>query len=78
MLDNIPTGPTGRFPHGKIRDDDEGEIHIAIGASKGQVIIDFGGPVAWMGFTPDDARELALSLVKHACALDGKPFVFKL
>lgn len=59
-------GPTGQFPEGKLGDDDEGEIRIAIGNQNGKVVISFGGPVAWIGFTAAQAREIAETLIKHA------------
>jgi len=63
-------GATGRFPEGKIHDSDEGEIRFAVGSKDGNVIIEFGKPVAWLGLPPDLARELAVLLTKHADALD--------
>lgn len=61
-------GPTGRFPEGKLCDEDEGEIQIQLGSDRdyGKVVIDFGRPVAWVGFNPMQARDLAECLKKHA------------
>jgi len=59
-------GPTGKFPEGKLTETDEGEIKIAIGNKNGKVIIDFGSPVTWIGFTPEQAEEIANILKKNA------------
>ena len=59
-------GPTGKFPLGKLTASDEGETQIAIGSSKGKVVIDFGSPSVWIGFTPEQARDIAATLIKHA------------
>lgn len=59
-------GSTGRFPDGMLTPSDEGEIAYRIGAKAGQVIIDFGQPVAWVGFDADAAMELAKTVKKWA------------
>lgn len=60
-------GPTGRFPQGKLNEDDRGELQISIGATKeGKVAMDFGSPVRWIGFGPNDARRIAHSLILKA------------
>ena len=64
------SGATGRFPEGQLNSNDEGEIRIAVGHQDGKVIIDFGKPTAWIGFTSEQARLLAKSLVDHADHVD--------
>lgn len=66
-------GPTLRYPHGKLTEHDEGEIQIKIGGDPQtqRVLIDFGKPTAWIGFTPQQARELAQSLIAKADAVQG-------
>lgn len=59
-------GPTGRFPLGKLVPEDEGEIAVAFTHAGGKVVIDFGKPVAWVGFTPDQADAIADALREHA------------
>jgi hypothetical protein len=68
MTDDKP-GPTGDFPQGKLNQDDEGGIQIAIGSDSGAVRIDFGKPTAWFALPPDEALALASVIVKHAMAL---------
>lgn len=67
-----PLGPTGEHPNGRMTPTDEGGIRFAIGAKNGAVVIDFGKPVAWVGMPPDQARQMAASLVRHADAIEGK------
>lgn len=63
-------GATGKFPEGKLTPDDEGEIRIAIGADEsGNVVIDFGKPVKWIGFNAEQALQLAASLRAKAHAI---------
>lgn len=71
-------GATGRHPEGRLTDDDEGEIRIAIGSRDGAVVIDFGKPVHWIGFTPKQAMKIAEDLVKHARAISDEPLVFRI
>jgi len=59
-------GPTGKFPEGKITENDEGEIQYGITHYKGKVIINFGTPIASLGMTPEQAGDMALSLAEHA------------
>lgn len=64
-------GATHQFPRGKLTEHDEGETRIAIGSNNGAVVMDFGNPTSWIGFTPDQADEIADTLKKHAAALRG-------
>jgi len=60
-------GPTGNFPSGQMNDDDEGEIRIGVGVSDtGEVVMQFGKMIKWLGFEPGDARALAESLTRNA------------
>lgn len=67
-----PLGKTGEHPRGRLTPTDEGAIKIAVGSKNGAVVIDFGTPVAWIGFSPAEARQIAESLVKHADHVEGK------
>lgn len=61
-------GATGRFPRGKHRPDDQGELKSAITANpiNHTVFIDFGKPVAWLALPPEDAEALAAALIQSA------------
>lgn len=74
MLSFIPwnkraVGPTRQFPDGKIHETDEGEIRLAVTHHEGNVVINFGTPVAWLGFPKEQALQLALVIAKHASEL---------
>ena len=59
-------GATGQFPEGKLAEHDEGELAFAVGAKGGKVVIEFGKEVASVGFTPQQAIQLAQSLLDKA------------
>lgn len=59
-------GAIDSFPEGKLSPADEGAIQFAIGESNGKVVIDFGTSVHWMGMTPQQAADLASSLLRKA------------
>lgn len=59
-------GALGEFPEGKLTKTDEGAIKFAIGEKDGKVILDFGTPVVWVGMTPQQAAELASTILKRA------------
>jgi hypothetical protein len=64
---NLFLGATGQFPEGKLTKEDEGEIRIAIGHTPGKVVMDFGEkPITWIGFTPVQARQIAMMLMERA------------
>ena len=68
----------GEYPNGKLTKDDAGAIAVAIGHENGAVILQFPKPVAWIGFTPDQAMEIAQTLMEHARAVGlTKPFTLK-
>lgn len=60
-------GGTGKFPFGKLNEDDEGELRAAVRhTAEGFVRIDFGKPVAWVTLPPAYAREFAKIILEHA------------
>lgn len=65
-----PFGPTGSHPQGVLNDDDEGAIKIGVAYDPGNgvVRVDFGKPVAWLAFPPEQAIELAKMILKKAGA----------
>lgn len=62
-------GATGSFPNGKLNANDEGEIAIGITKSNGTVVIDFGKPVHWIGFTSVQAIQIGENLIKKGVEL---------
>lgn len=59
-------GATGEFPEGKLNEDDEGALKLAISNDDNMVRIDFGTPTIWLALAPEDAKRLADVIVKHA------------
>lgn len=69
----------GEFPDGKLNPSDEGATAIQIGRESDRVIIQFPNPTKWIGFTPDQAIELAKSIIYHARKIGlTKPFSIEL
>lgn len=67
-LRQLALGATGKFPRGKLTDEDEGEIKIGIAYDQDTetVILDFGKPVTWIGFTRKQALDISRMLAHHA------------
>jgi hypothetical protein len=61
-----PLGATGEFPRGKLNADDEGAIRLGVTHSQGNVVIEFGTPVKWIGLPPEQAMDLARAIMQHA------------
>lgn len=59
-------GALGTFPAGKLVPHDEGAIQFAVKSEGDKVVLDFGTSVRWVGMTPQDAADLASSLMKWA------------
>jgi hypothetical protein len=69
-------GPTGDFPHGKLADDDEGGINVAISrhiAPDGSqmVRLDFGKPVTWLSLPREQALAFAAAINWYATRDDA-------
>lgn len=65
-------GALGDFPEGQLTKTDEGSIQFSIGEKDGKVVLDFGTPVTWVGMNPQQAADLASTLLKHARAVGRK------
>lgn len=59
-------GALGTFPAGQLTGADEGAIQFGVTDKDGKVILDFGTPVVWLGLEPQQAADLAASMLKHA------------
>ena len=64
MTDQL--GPTGKFPDGKLIEEDQGEIALALDIRDGRVEIIFENPVNWIAMTPDQAVDFAAKLIEKA------------
>lgn len=56
--EGLDLGPTGKHPEGILVPSDEGGFQYRVGAEAGKVVLDFGKPVVWVGFNPEDADKL--------------------
>ncbi len=54
------------YPRGKLQDDDEGELTIAMYWKDKTFIIDFGKEVKWIGMSREEAQQLALRILRMA------------
>lgn len=61
-----PLGGQGTYSDGKGSDDDEGDLRLQVAHSGDDVRIDFGKPVAWLGFPKNQAVQFAMLILKHA------------
>lgn len=59
-------GATGRHPEGKFTEEDEGQIRFGVAEKDGKVVLDFGKKVQWIAATPEQAKDLAGSLLNKA------------
>jgi hypothetical protein len=66
---NNKFGATGKFPRGSLGPHDEGGLQMGVAHDEhGNVIMNFGKPVAWIAFPPEQAIELAKLILHHAGA----------
>ena len=56
----------GEYPDGKLNLNDEGALSVLIGHEGHSVVMRFPKPVAWIGFTPEQALGIAETLISHA------------
>lgn len=56
----------GEFPDGRLNANDQGALACSVGHEKGKVVMMFAQPTAWIGFTPNQAMDIAQMLIKHA------------
>lgn len=52
-----------KYPRGKLNEDDEGQLEIAIVVKDKTIIIDFGKPIAWIGLDKDSAMNLVALII---------------
>lgn len=67
MIDSASDlGATGKFPEGKLTEEDEGEIQFGVTTKDEKVIIHFGKPIAWIGMTRQQAEDFGRLLIDRA------------
>lgn len=68
----------GEFPDGRLNATDQGSVAVMIGHERGKVVMQFPHPTAWVGFTAQQALDIAQSLIDHARKCGGIVGVFEL
>jgi hypothetical protein len=65
-------GPTGQFPFGKLREDDKGELKVAIKTDQEKKIIFmyFNTPTTWLGLDQKGALNLVQILQEQIKKLE--------
>lgn len=60
------------YPRGKLNARDEGELRIAMTVKDNTLVIDFGKPVAWIGFSLHEVTQLRELFEKYERQLKEK------
>ena len=68
----------GEYPDGKLNALDEGALAVMVGHENGKVVMQFHHPVRWIGFTPQQAVEIAQDMIKQARAIATEPLTVKI
>ena len=66
LLKDMQRKLQGEFPDGRLNAHDEGALAVMVGHEKGRVMMKFPSPTAWIGFTPEQAMDIAQMLITHA------------
>lgn len=67
MAEPTQPGPLGTFSDGKISPDDGGDLAIGVATTEdGKIVLHFGTPTLWVGFTPERALDFASKLHHYA------------
>ena len=59
-------GKTGKYPSGKLTNEDEGELKLGIVNYKNKVVIEFGKPTHWIGLDKNEAINFANAIINNA------------
>lgn len=73
-------GATSRHPSGSVHASDEGEIRMGVASDDktGKVMLNFGKPVAWLAFNPEEAIDVAKALIQHARKISKEPLTIRI
>ena len=55
----------GEYPDGRLNAQDAGALALSVGVEGNSVVLRFPKPVAWIGFTGDQAMEIAQLLMTY-------------
>lgn len=64
--DRSGKAPIGKYPDGKLTDNDMGALEMKIGILERNVVMDFGTPVQSIGMPPDECVRFANLLIAKA------------
>lgn len=59
-------GPTGKFPAGRLDQNDGGELKAAVYLQHNRLIIEWGVPIDWVGLDKAGALEMAKVIKEKA------------
>ena len=65
MAEDPKLGPTGKFPEGKLNENDEGELKLMISHDEQNLRLDFGKPIAWCAMPKAQALQFAFAILEH-------------
>lgn len=68
-MPDLKPGATGRFPQGKLKEDDEGELAVGLAVLNGKLILNFGKSIGWIGMSKQEAEVFANALLEKARTL---------
>lgn len=66
LVNGDELGSQGTYSHGKLNEEDEGDIKIMMSISENLVRIDFGKPVGWLALEKTHAIHMGNLLLKNA------------
>jgi len=80
FMDQVSGQEKRNYSQGRIGPDDDGDLTYVVrpDAEHEIVRLDFGKPVEWIGLPPQQAIELAQSLIRNARAISTEPLRIQL
>lgn len=54
------------YPRGKLIEEDEGVLQLRVFEYEGEVVIDFGKMVSWIGMGPEQAEQFGQMIIDRA------------
>lgn len=55
-----------QYPRGKLTPGDEGKLEIRVFPYEGEVVIDFGKMISWIGMGPEQAEQFGQMIIDRA------------
>lgn len=66
MIKDLGLGATNKFPNGMIDEKDKGQIKMGVTVKDDKIIVAFGTPIEWVGFTRQEAEDFANTILQRA------------